>query len=90
MYNVTNQRAMQDFKDVQSYSIRFNADVTDISIDFIYDELMTNLEIIWLLRLIHSHLHSVLVYQGFPVDANKCASASADRSRANDYSTTYG
>ncbi len=40
MYNVTNQRTDKDFKDVQSYSIRLNADVTDnITVDFIYDDI---------------------------------------------------
>ena len=92
MYNVTNQRTDKDFKDVQSHSIRLNADVTDnISIDFIYDEVddqsqRNNLAIT-------SNTQPFTFCTGipgvFPVDANKCASASADRSRANDYSTTY-
>ena len=92
MYNVTNQRTDKDFKDVQSHSIRLNADVTDnISIDFIYDEVddqsqRNNLAIT-------SNTQPFTFCTGipgvFPVDANKCASASADRSRANDYRTTY-
>ena len=92
MYNVTNQRTDRDFKDVQSYSIRFNADVTDsISVDFIYDDIddqsqRNNLAIT-------SNTQPFTFCTGipgvFPVDPNKCASASADLSRANDYSTTY-
>ena len=93
MYNVTTGRNDSDFKDVQSHSIRLNADVTDnITVDFIYDEVddksqRNNLAITS--NTLPFTFCTGIAPAGIPADPLKCASASADLSAANDYSTTY-
>ena len=93
MYNVTNQRTDKDFKDVQSYSIRLNADVTDnITVDFIYDDIDDQSQRNNLAITSNTQANTFctgIPAGGVPAAAGKCASASADLSRANDYSTTY-
>ena len=95
MYNVTNQRTDKDFKDVQSHSIRLEADITDnITIDLIYDEIddqsqRNNLSITSNTQPFTFCTGIPVAVPPIPADALKCAGASADLSRANDYSTTY-
>ena len=92
MYNVTNQRTDKDFKDVQSYSIRLNADVTDnITVDFIYDDIDDQSQRNNLAITSNTQPFTFCTGGGplGPPAPGKCAAASADLSRANDYTTTY-